>query len=88
MHKSKIIEYRDFNYFDDDSFTADFLQELSIQNIHSGEFEKFKHIFSEVLNTNVPIKEKNVRGNQSPFMNKQLRKAILTQTCFHYKYRK
>ena len=84
MHKSKIIEYRDFNYFDDESFTADFLQELSIQNIHSGEFEKFKHISSEVLNTDVPIKEKN----QSPFMNKQLRKAILTRTCLHYKYRK
>ena len=85
MHQSKIIDYRDFNYFDDDSFTADFLQELSIQNIHSGEFEKFKHISSD---TDVPIKEKNVRGNQSLFMNKQLRKAILTRTCLHYKYRK
>ena len=67
MHQSKITEYRDFNYFDDESFTADFLQELSIQNIHSGEFEKFKHISSKVLNTDVPIKEKNVRCNQAPF---------------------
>ena len=79
-HKPKIIQYRDFNQFDNTSFRTDLLQELSIQNVHPGEFEKFKYISSKVLNTHAPIKEKRVRCNQSPFMNKQLRKVIMTRT--------
>ena len=81
-HKPKIIQYRDFNHCNNASFRTDLLQELSIQNGHPGEFEKFKYISSKVLNTHAPIKEKkHVRCNQSPFMNKQLRKAIMTRTC-------
>ena len=87
-HKPKIIQYRDFNHFDNASFRTDLLQELSIQNVHPGEFEKFKYISSRVLNTHTPIKEKHVRCNQSPFMNKQLRKAIMTRTLLLNKYRK
>ena len=52
------------------------------------EFEKFKYISSKVLNTRAPTKEKHVRCNQSPFMNKQLRKVIMTRTCLLNKYRK
>ena len=70
------------------SFRTDLLQELSIQNVHPGEFEKFKYISSKVLNTHAPIKEKHVRCNQSPFMSKQLRKAIMTRTRLLNKYRK
>ena len=35
-----------------------------------------------------PIKEKYVRCNRSPFVNKHLRKAIMTRTCLLNKYRK
>ena len=38
--------------------------------------KKIKYISLKVLNTHAPIKEKEVRCNQSPFMKKQLRKAI------------
>ena len=69
-HKPKIIQYRDLNHFDNTSFWADLLQELSLKNIHA------------------PIKEKHVRCNQSPFMSKQLRKAIMTRTRLLDKYRK
>ena len=41
-----------------------------------------------MLNTHAPIKEKHVICNQSPFMNKQLRKAIMTRTGPLNKYRK
>ena len=86
--KPKIIQYRDFNHFDNASFKTDLLQELSIQNVRPGEFEKFKYISSKILNTHTPIKEKHVRCNQSPFTNKQFRKAITTQTRLLNKYRK
>ena len=87
-HKPKIIQYRDFNHFDNTSFRADLLQELSLKNVLPGEFEKFKYISSKVLKIHAPIKEKHVRCNQSPFMSKQLRKAIMTRTRLLNKYRK
>ena len=62
-HKPKIIQYRDFNHFDNASFRTDLFQELSIQIVHPGEFEKFKYISSKVPNTHAPIKEKHVRCN-------------------------
>ena len=39
-HKSKIIQYRDFGHFDNSSFRADLFQDLSLQNVHPGEFDK------------------------------------------------
>ena len=87
-HKPKIIQYRDFNHFDNTSFRADLLQELSLKNVLPGEFEKFKYISSKVLNIHAPIKEKHVRCNQSPFMSKQLKKAIITRFRLLNKYRK
>ena len=69
-------------------FRADLLQELSLKNVLPGEFEEFKYISSKVLNTHAPVKEKHVRCNQSPFMSKQLRKAIMTRTRLLNKYRK
>ena len=84
----KIIQYRDYNHFDNASFRADLLQELSHQNVQPGEFQKFKYISSKVLNIHAPLKEKHARCNQSPFMNKQIRRAIITRTCLLDKYRK
>ena len=86
--KPEIIQYRDFNHFDNTSFRADLLQELSLKNVLPGEFEKFKYISPKVLNIHAPIKEKHVRCNRSPFMSKQLRKAIMTRTRLLNKYRK
>ena len=39
-HKSKIIQYRDLNHFDNASFRGAFLQELSLENVWPREFEK------------------------------------------------
>ena len=70
-HKPKIIQYGDFNHFDNASFRVDLLQELPLKNVLPGEFEKFKYVSSKVLSIHTPIKEKHVRCNQSSFMSKQ-----------------
>ena len=36
----------------------------------------------------VPIKQKHIRGNQSPFMNKDIGKAIMTKTRLRNKFLK
>ena len=87
-YKSNIIQYRDFNHFGNASVRTDLLQELFIQNVHPGEFEKLKYISLRVINTHPLIKENHVRCNQSPFMSKELRKAIMTRNRLLKKYRK
>ena len=87
-HKPKISQYRDFNHFDNASFREDLFQELSLKNVLRREFEKLKYISLKVLNIHAPVKEKHVRSNQFPVMNKQLRKAIMNRTRLLNKYRK
>ena len=65
-HKPKIIQYRDFNHFDNASFRADLLPELSLKNVLPGEFENFKYISSKFLSIHAPIKEKHVHVTNLP----------------------
>ena len=64
-NKPRIIQNRNFNHFDNASIRTDLLKELPIQNVLPEEFEKFKYISSEVLNTHAPIKKKHVMCNQT-----------------------
>ena len=41
------------------------------------EYSNFQNIFIQVLNNHAPAKKKIVRFNNSPFMTKTLRKAIM-----------
>ena len=47
------------------------------QNIISAEFE---HLFIKTLNKYAPMKTKYQRANNSPFMNKELTKAIMVRS--------
>ena len=79
-HKPRIIRYRDFKNFDNTSFRDDLLRELSNGDLQPNDFDRFKFLVINVLNSHAPMKEKHVRCNQSPFMNKEIRKAIMTRT--------
>ena len=84
----KIIQYRDYKNFTNEHFRRYLLRELSFQNVQPNEFDKFKFIASKLLNSHAPLKEKYIRCNQAVFMNKQLRKAIMTRTRLLNKLRK
>ena len=45
-------------------------------------FQRFCHVSLDALNKDAPRKKKHARGNQMPFFNKELSKAIMTQTNF------
>ena len=87
-HNPKIVQYRDYKNFTNEHFTRDLLRQLSFQNIQPNEFDKFKFIASKLLNSHAPLKKKYIRCNQAVFMNKQLRKAIMTRTRLLNKLRK
>ena len=42
--------------------------------------EAFKNLVLQSLGKTAPVKQKYIRGNQSPFMNKDIHKAIITRT--------
>ena len=66
----------------------DLLKELSLSNLQNGDFDRFKFIVNNFLESHAPMKEKYIRRNQAPFMNKSVRKAIMVRTKLLNKFRK
>ena len=66
----------------------DLLKELSLSNLRKGDFGKFKFIVNNLLESRAPMKEKYIRCNQAPFMNKNVRKAVMVPTQLLNKFRK
>ena len=49
---------------------------------------KISNLFKEITDKHDPIKQKKVRGNNDPFMTKELRKIIIDRTRLRNKYLK
>ena len=54
------------------------MKEFSKQNFEENSLEKFLETCNNVLDKNAPRKSKFLRGNHSPFINRELSKAIMT----------
>ena len=68
----RIIYYRDFKYFCDNSFKE------SLQNLGVGcdeIYESFASFCNKILDNHAPLKKKYVRGYHLTFMNKSLSKS-------------
>ena len=51
-------------------------------------YDDSTNIFRSTLDNHAPLKQKQVRGNQAPFMTKELSKAIMTRSRIKNKYNK
>ena len=69
----KTIEYINFKNFDKAFFLYDFDQELIIGNIYKDSNNQYD-VFT--VDKHAPLKRKKIRGNQAPFMTKELSKTI------------
>ena len=72
--KSNIIYYRDYKNFSNDQFRADFLNELTKDNISISRLDVFTGTALKILGKHAPMKKKSIRSNESPFMTKNLKK--------------
>ena len=77
-------------YWDYNSFNIDHSKEDLDNNLNNNsitEYYHFQNIFLEILHKHAPIKKKILRFNDSPFMTKALRKAVMhrskLKTIFH-----
>ena len=81
----KIIHYRDYKNFSNDAFRS----ELAIENGNLQNFNNLDSLLAKcknVLNRTAPLKQKHVRANNSPFINKTILKAIMKRTRLKNKF--
>ena len=79
--KPKVITYRDYKNFSENDYRQQITYELSLIG-HANEipFDVFMTTCKKTLDKAAPVKQKYVRSNQSPFLNKQILKAIMNRT--------
>ena len=88
--KPRVIKYRSYKNFDEKRFLAE-VQKADFScdsNDPNEQFDTLLQKFQSLIDIHAPIKQKTVRGNDAPFMNRDLRKAIYTRTRFKNKYNK
>ena len=87
----KVLKYRSYKNFDENKFCHGLDQILIKGDIYKAKdpYNKLTNILSNTLEKHTPLKSKTVRGNQAPFMNKELSKAIMKKSRLrnrHLKY--
>ena len=75
----RIINYQDYKSFSNEGFRESLLENLKgkLSGNSDQSFSNFVNTCNTVLDKQLPKKKKYVTGNQSPFMNKTLSKAIM-----------
>ena len=78
----KLIKYRLYKTFSNEAYRETLINKLSKENFINNDdgFQRFCDISLNALNKHAPCKKKHARGNQMPFLNKDLSKAIMTRT--------
>ena len=76
----KIITYCSYKYFNKESFREELLQIEANGNNCDESFKNFPSTCNVVFNKHTPQKNRYVRGNQSPFMNKTLSKVFMQRS--------
>ena len=78
----KVVNYRDYKYFENCRFRADLLSELSKANIEENEegLSDFLNTCKRILDLYAHRKQEYARGNHMPFLNRALSKEIMTRT--------
>ena len=88
--ETRVINYRDYKSFSNEGFRESLLENLKgkLSGNSDQSFSNFVNTCNTVLDKQLPKKKKYVRGNQSPFMNKTLSKAIMLRTKLRNKFLK
>ena len=86
--KPNFLNYRNYKFFNNGTFKNDLFHEIQSLGIQNIECEQFEILFMKILNYHAPQKTRLVRANNSPFMTKELYKAIMTRSRLRNKFLK
>ena len=86
--KPAIITYRNYKHFSNEMFMADVQNKISQVTSENNdlEFDLFKAALNEVIQRHAPIKQRYVRANQAPFINKTINKEIMKRSRLRNKF--
>ena len=70
----KKVKYRDTKKFDENAFKTD-IQSIDFENIVNSDnsYNKLSDAVHDVIEKHAPMKTKMLRGNNAPFMTKELK---------------
>ena len=88
--KPRVINYRSYKHFSNEVFRESLLGILSQQTLVNNDygFGKFCNIILKTLDKYAPRKTKHARGNQMPFMTKDISENIMKRSLLQNKYLK
>ena len=80
--RPKVLSYRNYKNFIESKFLNNLNKSIiSFDNENPNQnYNVLSNRFLEVVNVHAPLKTKILKGNDAPFVDKQLRKAIYTRT--------
>ena len=56
--KPRIVKYRDYKHFNKITSKIDLVKQLPLSDLQKGDFDKFKFVVNDVLESNAPMNEK------------------------------
>ena len=88
IQKPTIITYRSYKHFSNEVFMADFQNRISQVTSENNdlEFDIFKAVLNQAIQKHAPIKQRYVRANQAPFINKTINKEIMKRSRLRNKF--
>ena len=84
--KPKIITYRDYKHFGNEKLRESLITFFSTDKNIS--YDSFENLVLQTLDKMAPTKQKHIRSNQFPFINKDIHKAIMTRTRLRNRFLK
>ena len=81
-----ILNYRSYKDFNEANFRNDLINALENNNEEEMQYDEFKYIFMKILNFHAPAKQRTLRGNSQPFMNKTLSQAFMHRSKLKNRY--
>ena len=81
-----VINYRSYKKNNEKLLRKDLI--VKLQNVNKAviSYDDFKETFMNAFEKYAPLKEKTIRGNTSPFMNKTLSKAFMKRSRLKNKF--
>ena len=86
----EVVKYRNYKNFNESKFCHDLDQILIKGDLYKAKdpYNKLTNILYNTLEKYAPLKSKRVRGNQPPFIKKELIKAIMEKSRLQNKHLK
>ena len=84
----KVVRYRDYKYYSRTKFQNDLNFSLAGIDLNRMSNDEYVALLLGILNKHAPLKVKYIRGNNQPFMTKELRKEHMKRTKLRNKFRK